>query len=329
VSEGSSDTRPHSGPASRRADSATPVLLNHRELPGRPLFLVHPVGGTVTGYQDLAKRLSVPVYGFENVRPFAVTPKRESSVNEMAASYLPEVLKIQPQGPYALGGYSMGGVVAFELACQLRQAGHEVDCLISFDTPVRIQPPGDSRDEPTAAKILMIAQVIGSRRLVEITLVAEEIERVPAAKRFEYLVGELKRQKVIPPHVNPAIPLEVIRTSLNNEDLQRRYVAGMFDRPIFLLRALTPHPPLQAETGASYDDPSFGWQAVTTAPVEIVWLPGEHLTIMHEPHVEAVAAAVQRRLDRRGDATAIERSGSAGPRSAPEGERGDPKDARS
>ena len=299
MSEGSSDARPHSDSASRR-NPASPVLLNHRELPGRPLFLVHPVGGTVTGYEDLAKRLSVPVYGFENVRPFAVMPKRESSVNEMAARYLPEVLKIQPQGPYALGGYSMGGVVAFELACQLRQAGHEVDCLISFDTPVRIQPPGDSRDEPTAAKIMMIAQVIGSRRrLGELTLVAEEIEAVPAAKRLEYLIDELKRQKIIPPHVNPAIPLEVIRTSLNNEDLQRRYVAGMFDRPIFLLRALTPHAPLQAETGASYDDPSFGWQAVTSAPVEIVWLPGEHLTIMHEPHVVAVAAEVQRRLDRR------------------------------
>jgi thioesterase domain-containing protein len=297
VSEGSSDARPHSDSASRR-NPASPVLLNHRELPGRPLFLVHPVGGTVTGYEDLAKRVSVPIYAFENVRPFAVTPKRESSVNEMAARYLPEVLKIQPQGPYALGGYSMGGVVAFELACQLRQAGHEVDCLISFDTPVRIQPPGDSRDEPTAAKILMIAQVIGRRR-GEITLVAEEIEGVPPANRLEYLIGELKRQKIIPPHVNPAIPLEVIRTSLNNEDLQRRYVAGMFDRPIFLLRALTPHAPLQAETGASYDDPSFGWQAVTSAPVEIVWLPGEHLTIMHEPHVLAVATEVQRRLDRR------------------------------
>jgi len=59
-------------------------------------------------------------------------------------------------------------------------------------------------------------------------------------------------------------------------------------------------PNVWAEAGASYDDPSFGWQAVTTAPVEIIWLPGEHLTIMHEPHVEAVAAEVQRRLDRRG-----------------------------
>ncbi|MEO8552188.1 MAG: thioesterase domain-containing protein [Kofleriaceae bacterium] len=285
---------------------------------GHPLFLVHPVGGTVTGYNDLAKRLSVPVYGFENQRPFRVERKRESSVNAMAERYLPEVLKIQPQGPYALGGYSMGGAVAFELACQLRHAGHEVDCVITFDTPVRILPPTDTTDEPGTPRIMTIAQVVGSKQ-GEIRLVAEEVERVPAAKRLEYLIAELQRQKIIPPHVNPAIPLEVMRTMLNNEDVQRRYVPGMLDRPIFLLRALTPHPPLLAETGASYDDPSFGWQAVTTVPVEIVWLPGEHLTIMHEPHVEAVAAAVQRRLDRRGDATAIESSDSAGPRSAPEG----------
>lgn len=302
MSEGSSDARPHGGLASRRA---APVLLNPRELLGRALFLVHPVGGTVTGYHDLAKRLSVPVYGFENQQPFPGNAKRESSVNAMAESYLPEVLKIQPQGPYALGGYSMGGAVAFELACQLRRAGHEVDCVITFDTPARVQPPTDTADEPATPRIMTIARVVASR-MGEIRLVAEEVERVPAAKRLEYLVAELMRQKIIPPHVNPAIPLEVMRTTLNNEDLQRRYVPGMFDRPIFLLRALTPHLPLKAETGASYDDPSFGWQAVTTAPVEIVWLPGEHLTIMHEPHVEAVAVEVQRRLDRRGDATAVE-----------------------
>lgn len=284
------------GLASRRA---APALLNRRELVGRPLFLIHPVGGTVTGYSDLAKRLSVPVYGFENQRPFPGRPTRVSSVNEMARSYLPEVLKIQPQGPYVLGGYSMGGVVAFELACQLRQAGHEVDCVITFDTPVRVQPPIDTPDEPATSRIMTMAQVVGSR-MGEIKLVAEEVERVPPAKRLEYLVAELRRQNILRPHINPAIPLAMMRTTLDNEDLQRRYVPGMFDRPIFLLRALTPHPPLQAETGASYDDPSYGWQAVTTAPVEVVWLPGEHLTIMHEPHVEAVAAEVQRRLDRRG-----------------------------
>ena len=296
------------------------MLLNQRELPGRPLFLVHPVGGTVTGYHDLAKRLSVPVYGFENQprfgpkRPLSdLVQTRASSVHAMAESYLPEVLKIQPQGPYAVGGYSMGGVVAFELGCQLRQAGHEVDCVITFDTPVRIQPPTDAPGEPSTSRIMTIAHVVGSR-MRELTLAAEEVERVPAAERLEYLVAELKRQKVIPMNA-PGIFLEVMRTALNNEDLQRRYVPGMFDRPIFLLRALTPHPPLQAEAGASYDDPSFGWQAATTAPVEIVWVPGEHLTIMHEPHVEAVAAEVQRRLDRRGDGPGAELIDPQAPRS--------------
>jgi thioesterase domain-containing protein len=281
---------------------AAPVLLNRRELPGRPLFLVHPVGGTVTGYHDLAKRLSVPVYAFENLRPFAGTPRRESSVNEMAEGYLPEVLKIQPQGPYALGGYSMGGVVAFELARQLRQAGHEIDCVIVFDTPVRIQPPIDTPGELATSRIMTMAQLMGSR-MREITLVAEEVERVPAAERLEYLVAELKRQKVFPSNVNPAIIIELMRTTINNEDLQRRYVPGMFDRPILLLRALTPYPPLQAETNATYDDPSFGWQSVSSVPVEVVWVTGDHLGIMHVPQVEAIAVEVQRRLERAGVTT--------------------------
>ncbi|RKH24400.1 thioesterase domain-containing protein, partial [Corallococcus sicarius] len=96
------------------AQDWTPLVLLEKGAPGhRPLFFVHPGGGNVLAYGELARRLgpSQPVYGLQS-RGLDGRPVAES-VEEMAALYLEAVRSVQPQGPYLLGGWSMGGVVAY------------------------------------------------------------------------------------------------------------------------------------------------------------------------------------------------------------------------
>src|SRR5205085_2336913 len=78
---------------------------------GRPLFLVHPIGGEVLSYVPLARHLAAdrPVYGLQVPDSDRGTPW--TTVEEMAAGYLRSVREVQPAGPYSLGGWSMGGVV--------------------------------------------------------------------------------------------------------------------------------------------------------------------------------------------------------------------------
>jgi thioesterase domain-containing protein len=99
-----------------------------------PLCLVHSLAGELTWLPLLAKNLSSewPLYGFgaaglNSNSPFFPT------VEAMAAAYLSEIRALQPWGPYLVGGYSFGGLVAFEMTRQLHAAGERVDTLILLD----------------------------------------------------------------------------------------------------------------------------------------------------------------------------------------------------
>jgi amino acid adenylation domain-containing protein/non-ribosomal peptide synthase protein (TIGR01720 family) len=101
------------------------------------LFCIHPAGGIVFPYYTLAAYLGneQPLYGIQD--PQLYDPQQESkSIETMAANYV-EVLKtIQPEGPYNLLGWSVGGVLAYEVAQQLAQKGQVVKNLILLDTDV-------------------------------------------------------------------------------------------------------------------------------------------------------------------------------------------------
>src|SRR5205823_6948711 len=99
-----------------------------------PFFCVHPIEGWVYGYRLLAKYLPPdrPFYGLQ-ARELYGSWEPFERVEDMAAFYLKEALKVQPRGPYFLGGYSFGAFVAFEMAQQLYQKVHAVAFLGMID----------------------------------------------------------------------------------------------------------------------------------------------------------------------------------------------------
>jgi len=103
-----------------------------------PLFCVHGAGGGVSPYHDLANELGTtqPFYGFRAPVLEEGGPAPES-VEKLATAYLRELRAIQPHGPYQLGGWSFGGLVAFEMASQLTASGEEVVLLALFSSYLR------------------------------------------------------------------------------------------------------------------------------------------------------------------------------------------------
>jgi thioesterase domain-containing protein len=102
---------------------------------GVPFFCVHPIGGHVLCYVDLARSLGTlrPFYGIQaQGLQGEMTPCAD--VVAMAAHYLKAIRSLQPRGPYWLGGWSMGGTVAFEIAQQLHAQDEEVARLVLIDT---------------------------------------------------------------------------------------------------------------------------------------------------------------------------------------------------
>jgi acyl carrier protein len=102
----------------------------------RPLFLVHGGAGTILFYEPLVRRLGPeqPVYGLQAVGLYGQHCPQQS-VEDMAKRYVSELRMIQPEGPYRLGGYCFGALVAYEMAVQLADAGQRTDLLVSFNGP--------------------------------------------------------------------------------------------------------------------------------------------------------------------------------------------------
>ncbi|MEP7054477.1 MAG: amino acid adenylation domain-containing protein [Actinomycetota bacterium] len=100
----------------------------------RPLFLVHDVWGQVIGYRNIVAEMGTdqPVYGFEPVGADGSYPMH-STIEAMASHYVAEMIQLQPEGPYMIGGSCFGGDVAYEMAHQLRALGREADLVILLD----------------------------------------------------------------------------------------------------------------------------------------------------------------------------------------------------
>ncbi|GCD40790.1 type I polyketide synthase [Streptomyces paromomycinus] len=193
------------------------VLLNRGDDSRTPLFLLHPVGGSVYLYRELAHRLPSerPVYGFESAGLAAGTaPLR--TVEEMAVRYLLELRATRPTGPYALGGSSFGGLVALEMAQRLTAAGEDVRLLTLFDTPGPGQMPPTGQPEadlsafvPEVAEDTTIAYV---RRVSDVYRANEEALHAyrprPYPGSILYFLAEERREVIDPERPDSAwVPL--------------------------------------------------------------------------------------------------------------------------
>lgn len=119
-----------------RSEGAWSCLVPIRSEGSRPpLFLMHAAGGNLLVYDELATNLGPeqPVYGLQS-KGLDGALDLHGSIEEMAAEYRAEIERIQPRGPYFLGGYCMGGTIALEVATQLIAAGEEVGLLALIDT---------------------------------------------------------------------------------------------------------------------------------------------------------------------------------------------------
>src|SRR5438477_12550233 len=100
-----------------------------------PLFCVHGASGNVLIYRDLSRHLGPdqPFYGLQ-AQGLDGTAECLTTVEDMAALYINEIRRVQPEGPYFIGGYCLGGTIAYEIAQQLTSRGQEVGLLALFDT---------------------------------------------------------------------------------------------------------------------------------------------------------------------------------------------------
>ena len=236
-----------------------------------PFFCVHGANGTVVRFYDLSRYLGSeqPFYGLQ-ARGLDPKYKCQTRAEDMAASYLDEIRKVQPRGPYFLGGYSFGGAIAFEMARRLASQGEEDVFVVLFDTHFpRRKPP------PKSCKNAFLG-----------------FFRVPASERWSYL----SRMATAPTRAFqrwlyvarlPRMVKEVRKGCLQAES---DYRPQTYPGRVILFRS--DHEPL-----GRLGDPRAGWSECVPRGLEIYEITGNHENILLEPQVRRVAEHLKACLD--------------------------------
>ncbi len=257
-----------------------PVQINN---PLPPIWFVHPAGGALFWYLALLSHLGedYTAYGLQGHGLYG-EQRPLTDIPAMAQAYVPLLKAQQPVGPYTLTGYSMGGVIAFEVAQQLRAQGETVAHLFLLDAYLyteRLPYPGKEivdADERLLVRMLAALPQGQSRevhkhlrllpdyaaRVAYLFQCGQAIGRIPA----NYTVGELRRMyEAMDAHV----------------DALSAYRANPYGGRVTFLRC----------TDRSESDVAayISWSAIARGGVQRFDLPGKHSTLLEEPHVQAVA----------------------------------------
>ncbi|RKG86206.1 condensation domain-containing protein, partial [Corallococcus terminator] len=222
----------------------------------RPFFCVHPAGGNVLAYAELAKQLGPdqPFHGLQSQGLDGTRPPLDT-VEAMAALYVDALRAVQPKGPYRLGGWSMGGVVAYEMARQLQARGEAVELLALID-------PSPAKDDRVPFDVGDASQV---------------------ASLFELDRGQLAAPEAEGPQGHT-----LLQVFTHNLRALKHYRPGPFQGRVLLLQA--------SEAPTSEGPRDEGWDALITGALVRETLPGNHYTLLRTPNVQALAKRLETAL---------------------------------
>ncbi|SRR5579883_3433341 len=281
-----------------------------------PFFCVHPIFGVVFPYYELAHHLgkNQPFYGLQ---PIGLDGKNAplTRIEDMAAHYIEAIRSVQPQGPYFLGGWSFGGLVAFEMAQQLQKSGDKVAVLAMLDT---LAPISDNVPSfPNALKFFLdtvtryiwpfffdyfYLMIASSQQ--QIHNFTSRIPHLPKLTNWlknhhhshfifkdkspaNLISGESKLRLLSEFSVRP-----MLRVFYANSQAVLNYVPKVYPQQITLLKT-------SINSNISQPDPSMGWNKLAIGKTEIHLIPGNHLTMLRKPHIQVLAETLKIIIEKR------------------------------
>ena len=275
---------PNSGPSrlkhSSRSARLNPLLAALKVSGSRaPIFMVHPPGGIVVCYRELARQLAAdqPLLALRSRGLHGAEPL-PPTLAAMAADYLQAVRSYQPQGPYTFGGWSLGGLVAYEMSQQILRAGDELSHLILLDTTI---PAGATELVPQSEM-----DNVGLEYGIELTL--DELGALAPEEQLRFLWEHAQGLGVLddssPPEVVARVLQDLQQLFYHHVELSRAYRIKPLNGRIELIRpSETP-----VALPVTHDR---GWSHLAKS-VRVHFVSGHHHSMVQPPHVEQLAQVI-------------------------------------
>ncbi|MES2634789.1 MAG: beta-ketoacyl synthase N-terminal-like domain-containing protein [Pseudomonadota bacterium] len=268
----------------------SPLIAINRGEPGRtPLFCVHGAGGNVLNFKVIADRLGAaqPFYGLQAQGADGRMPPL-ATIEEMAAQYVEAVHAIDANGPYRLAGYSAGGMIALEMAQQLKKGGAQVELLVMIDT----LSPGASRRKVSLFRKLWLMRRWSLQFALEWPGRRRRNQQAQAS--YAQALERLARGEPLPPEL---VEFHLFRNFIN---AQSQYSPSPYEGDMVLFKAR------ESDTQYLGSGDRLGWEEHVTGEIRVVEIQGSHFSMMAEPGVSELTHALRAELDR-----AAQRVGSA------------------
>lgn len=265
-----------------------------------PFVCVHPGGLDVSGYANLAHHLTneQPFYvlqppDLDNYQNLDNKLLSSTPISEIATRCMEALYSLQPKGPYLLGGWSLGGCVALEIAQQLHKQGHQVALLALLDVANIVSSPLDD----DYALVPGFASYLGVRRNKELLLSYNDLQGLDLNEQLNLLLKRAILADVVPPNTGFSEIrhfFQIYKTGTQTS-LQRvqNYRPHIYPNQITLFQAS------EVLDGLSEVDrePTVNWSKFSTKPPELRVVPGNHYTMLLEPHVQILAQELKYCLD--------------------------------
>jgi len=267
---------------SKPLSSLVPIQTRSTRL---PFFCIHAVGGNVLEYYDLARHLGndQPFYGLQSAG-LSDAHEPHARIEDMAAHYVKEIREVQPVGPYFIGGRSLGGVIAYEVARQLKEQGQKVALLALLDSyPVGHQKLSNAD----------ISTIRKRRAIRRMQTHFSNLGQLPMSAKLNYLIS---KSRYVPKRFKSKLwrttyrcfkklGLKIPRSLRSVEQFNwlaaHEFTPRLYGGPVTLFWASN-------DLRAKFDMIE-GWERLAPGGLEVHEIPGTHLDIIKEPHVEEVA----------------------------------------
>nr|WP_243147381.1 non-ribosomal peptide synthetase [Scytonema sp. UIC 10036] len=259
----------------------------------RPFFCVHPAGGHVFCYVNLARYLGIeqPFYGLQ-AQGFNGELEPLTRVEDMASFYVKAIQSFQPNGPYQIGGWSFGGVVAYEVAQQLQRQGEEVSLLAILDSYVPIILDKQKQID-NKYLVGVLSRVFGGMFGQDNLVTPDEIASLTVEEQIDYIIDKARKVKIFPPGVERKQNRRILDVLVGTLKATYSYVRQPYPGKVTVFRAREKH--------VMAPDPTLVWvelfSVMAAKEIEIIDVPGNHYSFVLEPHVQVLAEKLKTQLE--------------------------------
>lgn len=269
----------------------SPLVAIQPEGSRPPFFCFHGAGGNVLIYRDLSKRLGSdqPFYGLQAQGLDGSLPPL-TTIEEMATLYVKQIRKVQPHGPYFLGGYCGGGTIAYEAAQQLHSEGERVALLAMFDTmnwskiPITLW----SKSSYAFQRLVFHAASFLSLDIAGVSKYLDEKTEI-FRNRIPVWRGMLLARFTRHPDAASSSAIVLGKIWQTNDDACWRY------QPKSYAGAVTDFRP--SRQYRIFDKPDLKWDQLAQGGQEVVVLPVYPASMLLEPFVKHLAEALTKAVD--------------------------------